>query len=98
MSNFWFKKWSQSLRNSASGRLRERLHVHFSRLRSKTVISKVVDYRRWSLTRSGRYESVFGIKINHTCDMSMKLHGVVVGAALTCFQASFCNWLIFHVF
>ena len=23
MSNLWFKKWSQSLRNSASGRLRE---------------------------------------------------------------------------
>ena len=30
--------------------------------------------------------------------MSMKLHGVVVSAALNCFQASFCNWLIFHVF
>ena len=45
-----------------------------------------------------RVLTVFGIKINHTCDMSMKLHGVVVGAALTCFQASFCNWLIFHVF
>ena len=28
----------------------------------------------------------------------MKLHGVVVIAALNCFQASFCNWLIFHVF
>ena len=35
--------------------------------------------------------------MNHTCDMSMKLHGVVVSAALNCFQAS-CNWLIFHVF
>ena len=30
--------------------------------------------------------------------MSMKLHGVVVSAALNCFQASFCNWLICHVF
>ena len=27
----------------------------------------------------------------------MKLHGVVVSPALNCFQASFCNWLIFHV-
>ena len=30
--------------------------------------------------------------------MSMKLHGVVVSAALNCFQASFCSWLIYHVF
>ena len=28
MSNCWFKKWSQSLTNSASGSLRECLHVH----------------------------------------------------------------------
>ena len=61
---------------------------------------------KWSLTGGGRLRevvamrvlTVFGIKINHTCDMSMKLHGVVVSAALNCFQASFCNWLIFHVF
>ena len=30
--------------------------------------------------------------------MSMKLHGVVISAALNCFQASFCDRLIFHVF
>ena len=30
--------------------------------------------------------------------MNMKLRGVVVIAALNCFQASFWNWLIFHVF
>ena len=40
----------------------------------------VVAYRRWSLTKSGRYKGVFGIKINHTCDMRMKLHGVVVSS------------------
>ena len=60
-----FKNWSQSLRSSASGRLRECLHVHFSILRSKTVISKVVAYTRWSLTRSGRYESVDCIRNFH---------------------------------
>ena len=27
MSNLWFKKWLQSLRNSASGRLREAVAV-----------------------------------------------------------------------
>ena len=85
--------------------MRECLHVHFIRLRSKTVFCKVVAYRRWSLTRSGSYESVDCIrnshwrtKITHTCDMSMKLHGVAVSTALNCFQASFCNWLIFPVF
>ena len=58
MSSLWFKERSQSLRHSASGHLREFLHVHFIRLGSKTVLYKVVAYRRWSLTRSGRCESV----------------------------------------
>ena len=65
MSSLWFKKWSQSLRNLASGHFRECLHVHFIRLRSKTVLCKVVAYRRWSLTRSGRCESVDCIRNSH---------------------------------
>ena len=61
-----FKKWSQSLRNSASGRWREYLHVHFIRVRSKMVICKVVAYSRWSVREvvAMRVLTVFGIPIN----------------------------------
>ena len=37
MSNFRFKKWSQSLSNSSSGRLRECLHVHLLQTKPKCI-------------------------------------------------------------
>ena len=42
------------LRNLGSGRLRESFWNSVW-LRNKTIVSKVIAYGRWSLTRSGRY-------------------------------------------
>ena len=71
---------------------------------NKPIIFEVVAYRRWSLTKTGRYKSIDCIPVLANKNKSYVWYEYEIACSgglcsfKHCVQPSFCNWLVLHVF